>query len=64
MKHKEMLDIALEALRIIGSYKECDCGCPNARSARIAGTPVHVWHIANQALSQLEEVKVYENSSY
>ena len=59
-----MLDIALEALRIIGSYQTCDCGCPNASSARIGGTPAHIWHIANQALSQLEEVKVYENSDY
>lgn len=58
---EERYNIAIEALRVIGSYIECDCGCPNKRSARIGGTPTQVWALANITLLECEEeVKVYK----
>lgn len=62
---KQKLDIILEALHIIGSYEYCNCGCPNKRKARLAGTPAQVWTIANDALKAIgEDVKIYENRNY
>jgi hypothetical protein len=61
---KQKLDIIIEILHIIGSYEECDCGCPKNRKARIGGTPVQLWYIANEALKAIgEEIKTYENCS-
>lgn len=51
----------LEALEAIGSYETCDCGCPNARQARIAGKAVITWAIARDALEKIgEKPKVYQ----
>ncbi len=54
--------IMLEALEAIGSYEKCDCGCPNARSARIASEKaILVWAIARDALEKIgEKPKVFE----
>lgn len=66
MKLKQKYDKLLEALEVIGSYKYCDCGCPNKASARIAGKPAVIWSIANKALRNVgHKVKVYnENCNY
>lgn len=58
----QKLDIILTAIHTIGSYTECDCGCPYNQKPRIAGTPVQVWYIANEALKAIgEEIKIHEN---
>jgi hypothetical protein len=57
-------DIILHALEIIGSYETCDCGCPQKRQGRVAGTPAQVWAIANEALRNIgHEIKVYDEKS-
>lgn len=59
---QEKFDIMLEALEALGSYTECDCGCPDARSARIAPKPVISWAIARDALIKIGHTpKVYPN---
>ena len=52
---QEKFDIMLLALEAIGSYETCDCGCPNARQARIADTAIHTWAIARDALEKIGE---------
>lgn len=59
MKIEERYNILLETVRVIGSYKVCNCGCPDQRAARIVGTPAQVWKMANDALVQIDE-DVYE----
>lgn len=62
---KQKFDIILEALHIIGSYETCDCGCPYKQKARIAGSPIQIWYIANEALKAVgEEIKIYEKNSF
>lgn len=56
----QKFDIILEALEAIGSYERCDCGCPDARQARIADKPILTWAIARDALEKIGvEPKVY-----
>lgn len=58
---QEKFDIMLEALEALGSYVKCDCGCPDARSARIASKPVISWAIARDALIKIGHTpKVFE----
>lgn len=66
MRLKQKYDKLLEALEVIGSYKYCDCGCPNKASARIVSKPAIIWSIANKALRNVgHKVKVYnENCNY
>lgn len=60
---EQKYSIILEVLHIVGSYEKCDCGCPNNRKARMAGTPAQIWTMANDALKAIgEEIKTYENS--
>ena len=60
---EEKYKVLLEALELIGSHKYCNCGCPTAKSARIAGPPAVVWSIANRALKNIgHEVKVYNEN--
>lgn len=59
---QEKLKIALDALHLLGSYERCDCGCPYARKPLIAGEPIQVWTIANDALKAIgEKVIIHEN---
>jgi hypothetical protein len=56
----QKFDIMLEALEAIGSYEKCNCGCLDARQARIANMPVHTWAIARDALEKIgEKPKVF-----
>jgi hypothetical protein len=58
---QEKFDIMLETLEAIGSYERCSCGCPRGHSARIGGTPVQVWALANEALEKIgHDIKVFE----
>jgi len=52
---EQKYEIISEALRLIGSFEKCSCGCPTARKPHIAGKPAIVWALANDALKAAGE---------
>ena len=60
---EQKYEITSEALRQIGSYEKCNCGCPMARKPYFPGKPAIVWTIANDALKAAgERYYLYEEN--
>lgn len=51
---EQKYEIISEALRLIGSFEKCSCGCDLARKPKVF-SPIETWLIANDALKAVGE---------